>query len=93
MRWTKINKMRLVLFTAEAWDDYVFWQSQDRKTLRRINQLIKDAQRSPFEGIGKPEPLKSNLSGFWSRRIDDANRLVYEADEKQISIVACRYHY
>jgi toxin YoeB len=85
--------MRLVRFTAEAWDDYVFWQTQDRKTLRRINQLIKEAQRTPFEGIGKPEPLKANLSGFWSRRIDEANRLVYEADENQINIVACRYHY
>lgn len=85
--------MRLVRFTAEAWDDYVFWQSQDRKTLKRINQLIKEAQRTPFEGIGKPEPLKANLSGFWSRRIDEANRLVYEADEHQINIVACRYHY
>ncbi|WP_118183837.1 Txe/YoeB family addiction module toxin [Paraburkholderia phosphatilytica] len=85
--------MRLVRFTAEAWDDYVFWQSQDRKTLKRINQLIKEAQRTPFEGIGKPEPLKANLSGFWSRRIDEANRLVYEADENQINIVACRYHY
>jgi toxin YoeB len=85
--------IRLVRFTAEAWDDYVFWQSQDRKTLKRINQLIKEAQRTPFEGIGKPEPLKANLSGFWSRRIDEANRLVYEADETQINVVACRYHY
>lgn len=85
--------MRLVRFTAEAWDDYVFWQSQDRKTLKRINQLIKEAQRTPFEGIGKPEPLKANLSGFWSRRIDETNRLVYEADENQINVVACRYHY
>lgn len=66
---------------------------QDRKTLKRINQLIREAQRAPFEGIGKPEPLKANLSGFWSRRIDDTNRLVYEADDLQISIVSCRYHY
>ena len=66
---------------------------QDRKTLKRINQLIREAQRTPFEGIGKPEPLKANLSGFWSRRIDDTNRLVYEADDLQISIVSCRYHY
>lgn len=84
---------RRVLFTADAWDDYQYWQTQDRKTLKRINQLIREAQRTPFEGIGKPEPLKANLSGFWSRRIDDVNRLVYEAQEDQISIVSCRYHY
>jgi toxin YoeB len=82
-----------VMWTAEAWEDYVYWQGQDRKTLRRINQLIKDAQRTPFEGIGKPEPLKANLTGFWSRRIDDTNRLVYEIAGTQINIVACRYHY
>ncbi|ABB10957.1 MULTISPECIES: Txe/YoeB family addiction module toxin [Burkholderia] len=85
--------VRRVLFTSDAWDDYVYWQGQDRKTLKRINQLIREAQRTPFEGIGKPEPLKANLSGFWSRRIDDTNRLVYEADDLQISIVSCRYHY
>jgi toxin YoeB len=84
---------RRVLFTPDAWDDYVYWQGQDRKTLKRINQLVRDAQRIPFEGIGKPEPLKENLSGFWSRRIDDTNRLVYEADDNQISIISCRYHY
>ncbi|AXF22957.1 Txe/YoeB family addiction module toxin [Burkholderia pyrrocinia] len=85
--------VRRALFTSDAWDDYVYWQGQDRKTLKRINQLIREAQRTPFEGIGKPEPLKANLSGFWSRRIDDTNRLVYEADAPQISIVSCRYHY
>jgi toxin YoeB len=84
---------RRVLFTPDAWDDYLYWQGQDRKTLKRINQLIREAQRSPFEGIGKPEPLKENLAGFWSRRIDDTNRLVYEADEFQVNIVSCRYHY
>lgn len=84
---------RRVLFTPDAWEDYVYWQGQDRKTLKRINQLIRDAQRTPFEGIGKPEPLKENLSGFWSRRIDDTNRLVYEADDNQIGIISCRYHY
>jgi len=84
---------RRLLFTAKAWDDYLYWQTQDRKTLKRIKQLIREAQRSPFEGIGKPEPLKANLSGFWSRRIDDVNRLVYEAQENQINIVSCRYHY
>jgi toxin YoeB len=82
-----------ILWTAEAWDDYVYWQGQDRKTLKRINQLIKDTQRSPFEGIGKPEPLKENLTGFWSRRIDETNRLVYEVAGAQINIVSCRYHY
>ncbi|MGY6251817.1 Txe/YoeB family addiction module toxin [Paraburkholderia caledonica] len=82
-----------VMWTAEAWEDYVYWQGQDRKTLKRINQLIKDAQRTPFEGIGKPEPLKANLTGFWSRRIDDTNRLVYEITDRQINIISCRYHY
>ncbi|MEM5423428.1 Txe/YoeB family addiction module toxin [Paraburkholderia sp. BR14263] len=82
-----------IMWTAEAWDDYVYWQGQDRKTLKRINQLIKDTQRSPFEGIGKPEPLKENLTGFWSRRIDETNRLVYEIDRAQINIISCRYHY
>ncbi|MDW3686104.1 Txe/YoeB family addiction module toxin [Cupriavidus sp. CV2] len=84
---------RRVLFTPDAWEDYLYWQGQDRKTLKRINQLIKDAQRTPFEGIGKPEPLVGNLTGFWSRRIDDTNRLVYDVIEDRINIVACRYHY
>jgi toxin YoeB len=82
-----------IMWTAEAWDDYVYWQRQDKKTLKRINQLVKDTQRTPFEGIGKPEPLKANLTGFWSRRIDEANRLVYEVTDAQINIVSCRYHY
>ncbi|MCP3711892.1 Txe/YoeB family addiction module toxin [Paraburkholderia sp. CNPSo 3274] len=82
-----------IMWTAEAWEDYVYWQGQDRKTLKRINQLVKDAQRTPFEGIGKPEALKANLTGFWSRRIDDTNRLVYEIAGSQINIVSCRYHY
>ena len=85
--------VRQVLFTPDAWDDYVYWQGQDRKTLKRINQLIREAQRAPFEGIGKPEALKANLSGFWSRRIDDAHRLIYEASDTQIAIISCRYHY
>lgn len=80
-------------WTKEAWSDYLHWQDQDKKTLKRINKLILDAQRSPFEGIGKPEPLKENLSGFWSRRIDDSNRLVYAVDSGQVTIVSCRYHY
>lgn len=80
-------------WTKEAWSDYLCWQGQDRKTLRRINKLIVDVQRSPFEGIGKPEPLKENLAGFWSRRIDETNRLVYAVDDDQPTIIACRYHY
>lgn len=82
-----------IMWTAEAWKDYVYWQSQDKKTLKRINQLIKDVQREPFAGIGKPEPLKENLTGFWSRRIDETNRLVYEISGTQVNIVSCRYHY
>lgn len=84
---------RNVLFTDEAWMQYVFWQTQDKKTLRRINQLLENARRSPFEGIGKPEPLKGNLTGLWSRRIDEVNRMVYQADDFTLSIVSCRYRY
>ena len=80
-------------WTLKAWDDYEYWQGQDRKTLKRINKLIEDTTRTPFEGIGKPEPLRENLSGYWSRRIDDNNRLVYKVTEKNLSIVSCRYHY
>jgi len=80
-------------WTKEAWSDYLYWQGQDKRTLRRINQLLVDTRRSPFEGIGKPEPLKANLSGFWSRRIDESNRLVYTVDEGQLMIISCRYHY
>lgn len=84
---------RLLSWTDEAWKDYVFWQTQDRKTLKRINKLIVDTQRTPFSGIGKPEPLRENLSGFWSRRIDDTNRLVYAVDNDALTIISCRYHY
>ena len=83
----------LLAWTDEAWSDYLHWQTQDKKTLKRINKLITDIKRSPFEGIGKPEPLKENLSGFWSRRIDDTNRLVYVIDDDAITIISCRYHY
>ncbi|MEX0915387.1 MAG: Txe/YoeB family addiction module toxin [Wenzhouxiangellaceae bacterium] len=85
--------IELLTWTKEAWSDYVYWQSQDKKTLRRINKLIQDSLRTPFDGIGKPEPLKENLAGFWSRRIDDTNRLVYAVDKKQLTIISCRYHY
>lgn len=82
-----------LVWTPAAWSDYVYWQGQDRKTLKRINALIQDAMRQPFDGIGKPEPLRENLSGFWSRRIDDVNRLVYAVDGRDLAIVSCRYHY
>jgi toxin YoeB len=85
--------IEILSWTGEAWSDYLYWQTQDKKTLKRINNIIKDTQRSPFEGIGKPEPLKENLAGFWSRRIDDANRLVYVVDDNQLTIISCRYHY
>lgn len=84
---------RLLAWTDEAWQDYLYWQGQDRKTLKRINMLIQNAQRTPFEGIGKPEPLKESLSGFWSRRIDDTHRLVYAVDEAYLTVLSCRYHY
>ncbi|MCW8092126.1 Txe/YoeB family addiction module toxin [Alteromonas sp. ASW11-130] len=84
---------RLLSWTDEAWDSYVYWQTQDKKTLKRINKLIADVKRSAFAGIGKPESLKENLSGFWSGRIDDSNRLVYAVDDTAITIISCRYHY
>jgi toxin YoeB len=84
---------RLLCWTNEAWSDYLYWQGQDKKTLKRINKLISDTQRSPFEGIGKPEPLRENLSDFWSRRIDDSHRLIYAIDESTLTIITCRYHY
>lgn len=80
-------------WTKEAWFDYIYWQGQDKKTLKRINKLIKYAMRTPYNGIGKPEELKNNLSGFWSRRIDDTNRLVYAVDDITLSVISCRYHY
>lgn len=84
---------RLLAWTDDAWADYVYWQGQDKKTLKRINKLINDTKRSPFEGIGKPEPLKENLLGFWSRRVDESNRLVYAVNDSHITIISCRYHY
>jgi len=82
-----------LLWTDEAWKDYLYWQSQDRKTLKRINQLVRDIQRSPYAGIGKPEPLKGELSGWWSRRIDETNRLVYRLKGDFIEIAQSRGHY
>ena len=81
------------IWQDEAWEDYVYWQTQDRKTLKRINQLIQDISRNGYVGIGKPEPLKGDFSGWWSRRIDDVNRLVYRINNKQIEIAQCRTHY
>jgi len=77
----------------KAWDEYLNWQIQDRKTLKRINKLIEDIDRHPFTGIGKPEPLTGNLQGYWSRRIDEANRIVYKAEGNQLIIVQCGGHY
>ncbi|NLK69543.1 MAG: Txe/YoeB family addiction module toxin [Clostridiaceae bacterium] len=80
-------------FTEIAWNDYIYWQGQDKKTIKRINQLVQDIERNQNEGIGKPEPLKGNLSGWWSRRIDDKNRLVYRIQDNIIEIAQCRGHY
>ena len=77
----------------EAWEDYLYWQIQDKKTIKRINLLIKDIERNYYDGIGKPEPLKGNLSGWWSRRIDDTNRLVYRINNNILEIVSCKTHY
>ena len=85
--------MRL-LWDERAWEDYCYWQSMDKKTLKRINQLLKDIQRNPIDGIGKPEALKEDLSGWWSRRIDDTNRIIYrQFDKDTVVIAACRNHY
>ena len=84
---------KTLAWTDEAWSDYVYWQSQDKKTLKRINKLIESTRREPFRGIGKPEMLKEYLKGFWSRRIDEAHRLVYAVDDEYLTIVSCRYHY
>ena len=84
--------MRKIWFD-EAWEDYLYWQREDRKTLKRINILLRDIERGSFDGIGKPEPLKGELSGFWSRRIDDKNRLVYRIKENVLEILSCKGHY
>lgn len=82
-------------WTPQAWEDYLYWQKTDRAALKRLNALIENAMRTPFEGIGKPEPLKFNLAGYWSRRIDAEHRLVYTIDEvsNTLTILQCRYHY
>ena len=81
-----------ILWDERAWDEYLSWQG-DKRTLKKINLLIKNIQRSPFEGLGKPEPLKGDFSGWWSRRIDDANRIVYKAENEIVIIASCKSHY
>jgi toxin YoeB len=80
-------------WTDVAWSDYLYWQGQDKKNLKRINKLIAETIKEPFIGIGKPESLRENLAGFWSRRIDESNRLVYAVNDEYLTIIACRYHY
>ena len=82
-----------LIFAETAWEDYLYWQKRDKKMLNRINKLVKDIQRTPFEGIGKPEPLKHALAGYWSRRIDEAHRIVYAVKDDSILIAQLRYHY
>ena len=85
--------MPKLAWEKNGWDDYLYWQSQDRKTLRRINKLIDSILKTPFQEIGKPEPLKENLSGYWSRRINETDRLVYKVSDNYIVVISCRYHY
>ena len=82
-----------ISFSERAWEEFQYWMGQDKKTVKRITALLKDISRSPFEGIGKPEPLTGNLAGFWSRRINDKDRLIYKIDDENIYVLACRYHY
>ena len=84
--------MRLI-WSEKSWEDYLYWQTHDKKILKKINTLIKDIKREPFDGLGKPEPLRYELTGCWSRRITDEHRIVYEVEEQNISIVSCRFHY
>lgn len=81
------------VFVEESWEDYLYWQKTDKKKLKRINELLKDISRNPFEGMGKPEPLKFKYSGFWSRRIDEEHRLIYQVSDDFILIAKCRFHY
>ena len=85
--------MMKITFSKNSWEDYVSWQKEDKKILKKINQLIKDIQRTPFQGMGNPEQLKYDLSGFWSRRIDREHRLVYQVFDQEILIYSCKYHY
>jgi len=83
----------MICFTKEAWEHYMYWQDIDKNVLRKINQLIRDCLREPYRGLGKPEPLKRNLSGFWSRRIDHEHRLIYKFEVGVLSVISCRFHY
>jgi toxin YoeB len=82
-----------ITFTESAWENYLWLQENDKKLLKRVNLLVKDILRNPFDGIGKPEPLKANLSGYWSRRIDSEHRLVYSVSTEEVIIISCRFHY
>ncbi len=82
-----------LIFDSVAWEDYIYWQTQDKKTLKKINQLLKDIERNEYDGIGKPEQLSGNLSSYWSRRIDEKNRLIYRIENDMIEILECRTHY
>ena len=82
-----------ITFTTKAWEEYCYWQTQDKRTLKRINTILTDIQRDNFVGIGKPEPLKNNFAGYWSRRIDSSNRLIYRINNNQIEILQCKGHY
>ncbi len=82
-----------IQFSSRAWEDYIYWQHFDKKVSKKVNDLLKDISRSPYDGIGKPEPLKHALSGFWSRRITDEHRLVYKVEGKTIQVAQARYHY
>jgi toxin YoeB len=84
---------RNLVFTPDGWDDYTYWINQDRKTIKKLNKLINETCKDPFVGRGKPEPLKENYAGYWSRRIDEKNRLVYEVKDHGIVVVSCRFHY
>lgn len=86
-------QIRKIQWDYDAWEDYLYWQTQDKKTLKRINLIVNDISRDPFDGIGKPEPLKGNLVGFWSRRIDETNRIIYAVEEDTVLIFSCRGHY
>lgn len=81
------------IFADESWEDYLYWQKNDKKKVKRINNLLKDISRNPFEGLGKPEPLKHKYSGFWSRRIDHEHRLIYKNEKGRILIAKCRFNY
>lgn len=89
---TQANKL-IIKFDPSAWEDYIYWQTTDKKILKRINDLIKSTQRTPFEGLGKPEPLRGDFSGFWSRRINREHRLIYTLTDQELTIAMCRYHY